>query len=114
VSKPFRFERTGDRQVDQVQRNVAFKFSLLDATPFADGQWIRNVSFTANTAKRVSHSLGRSYIGWVALRPVAALNASLANTPVAFGELNPQPPGLSSKSIDIVASQTCTADLWVY
>lgn len=114
LGKPIRFERSGDRQVDQVQRNLIQVLAPVLSSPMGDGQRRTGVAVTANTVTRVAHGLGRPYQGVMLLRFVAAAGAALASTPAALGEVNPQPPGLAAQSVDVVCSQTGTADLWVY
>jgi hypothetical protein len=58
ASVALRFERTGSRQIDQLQRELAAALSVLLACPFATGKAIRAISLTSGVSVSFAHGLG--------------------------------------------------------
>jgi hypothetical protein len=105
VTRLLRQERTGDRQVDQIGRNVELFARVARASPFWDGALV--TATLSSTPTQVNHTLGRAYRGWLVVR----LQATSAQG--VF-----EPPGAtqvsSQTSIPLQASGPCTVTLWVY
>lgn len=101
---PRSLERTGDRRVDQAQRNVHPIASALNANPLTPtvGRWIKGLTVTGGADTVIPHGLGRAPAGWVWTRvhtavPAAYETVSDGNTLTLH---NP--------------SSTFTADIWIF
>jgi len=100
-------ERTGDRRVDQAQRNVHPIASALNANPLTptSGKWVKGQAIAgggggADTV--VQHGLGRPIAGWCFTRVKG-------NPPSAYEK--------SSTSTSLTIHNTgsaFTADLWIF
>lgn len=107
----FRPQFTGDRQVDQAQRDADVARQTLVRGPIAFGRFAfdtasttKDISFAAATAKRVLHGLalptGATPGGIFPVYTSAACTFYVS----AWDE----------KSVTVVPSATCTGRLWVF
>lgn len=56
--------QTTDRNMNQLQNNIAASLNPLLQNPFLFGLVVQNVSLVANTVVIVNHGLGRLMQGW--------------------------------------------------
>lgn len=101
-----RQERTGNRQVDNLGRNVELFARLARQSPFWSGKLVSGVTLNSTGTTQVNHQLGYAYSGWLVVRQVG--NA------VVF-----EPPGVATQasaaaSCPLQASGPCTVSLWFY
>src|SRR5262245_40259576 len=65
---PQRIEYTGDRQVDQLQRNQHGTVGTVNASPVAKGAFVGPVTFTAGQTQQLTHGIalpnGGTPKGW--------------------------------------------------
>lgn len=108
---PQRRQRVGDQVLEKVQDNTQDLTKTLGTCPFLMGRLV-SVQLTGGTAKVVSHNLGTPAACFVIRMNYDAGGA--VNAPV-FAESFPQPASLDlTKQLSVVASATCTIDLWFY
>jgi hypothetical protein len=99
-----RFYRTGNRQIDDLQRELSAGLAPLLASPLASGTALRSLSIgTSPTA--VLTGLNRPLVNWVILRLVASAAAHVWEVT--------QASSLASSQITLQASHACLVDLWV-
>jgi hypothetical protein len=103
--RPFRFERTGNRQFDQFQRELATALATLLLCPFVAGKALRGLTLAAATPTPVRHGLGQPLANWIVLRLQASSSCSIIELA--------QAGNLYASQITLEASANCTLDLWV-
>ena len=59
MSAQFQRVATGDRNIDQVQENVAKALKPLTACPLVDGREVGPLTFEAGVTQQVAHGLGK-------------------------------------------------------
>jgi hypothetical protein len=106
--KSIRFERTGNRQIDNLQRELNGALGTLLGSPFATGHAIRSLSI-GTSATVVLHGLGVSLTNWVVLRFVSAIG--VGTTP-SLWEVT-QSGSLYATQIQLQASRPSVVDIWV-
>lgn len=99
-------EQTTDRQVNQAQRNVRAAIAPAASVPDADGNLVKNVSFTSGTNVVISHGLGKAFAGY----RVQNVQGGFAS----FMLVAQSPATLNARTITLQSNGTCTADVWVH
>lgn len=97
--KPFRKIRTEDRELDQVQSNIAASLTPLSKAKIVDGAHVVDVELTTGT-NRVGHKLERVPEGWIISDRDSA--ATVYRT------------AWDSKTVDLVASAAVTCRIWFF
>lgn len=104
-------EQTGDRQGNAVQTNARNATATSRSNPFADGNLITGIEFTANVTKVINHGLARPYQGYLLLRvrnyPGGASNPALVIEIAQAANLN-------ASQISLVPQGGFVADVWIY
>lgn len=102
---PQRHEYTGDRQVDQAQRNAHETTRAVNASPIAKGAFVGPVTFTAGQTQQLMHGIalpgGATPRGWW---PVDVITNDGTFRRTAWDD----------KTISIRSANACTALFWVF
>jgi len=56
--------QTTNREINQLQSNIATVLNPLIEQPFANGKFLQNISLQAGN-NRIIHNLGRAVLGWL-------------------------------------------------
>lgn len=88
-------------EAQQFQSNVVSKVNEVNSKIILDGLLIKDVSL-GTTENKISHKLGRSYNGYI----VTKINAGAVVYVSSVED--------SSKMINLKATASCVADLWVF
>lgn len=94
--------QTGNRQVNDSQRNAQAGTAAARLSPIGDGNLITGVAHTSGASVSFKHLLGRVPSGAF---PACIHNAAPVSVAVS---------AISSSTVSAVASATCTIDWWVY
>lgn len=100
-------QKTGNRQIDDLQRQQREGSAPIRSLPFADGNLIADQQFTAGVAKRIEHKLGRPYRGFIQMNLRGATVSALFRPLTSDGDL-------AKFHITLTASATALFDVWVY
>lgn len=95
-----RFRKTGNAQLDQLQRELAATLQVLLGSPFATGKAIRGTSFVGSAPTVLTHGLGYAPVNVIPLL-------------VTGGEASFYVSARTPSTITVVPSITCSADFWV-
>lgn len=76
--------QTTDRNVNQLQNNIANSLNPLLQNPFLFGLIVQNVSLSANATVVINHGLGRVMLGWSIVDCLA--NADIPRRVAAFND----------------------------
>ncbi|WP_169927132.1 hypothetical protein [Labilithrix luteola] len=101
-------EYTGDRQLDSMQQARNDIAGSLNNCPFVQGVLV-SVSFTALTAKVITHSLGAPAACFVVRESYGGLQNA-----AQISESADQSGFDVNNQLRLVAAQSCTVDLWFY
>jgi methyl coenzyme M reductase beta subunit len=97
--KAIRFERTGIRQIDQMQREIADAFAVLLSSPFVVGQAIRKIALVGGTPSIIQHGLGYAPRNVIQLY-IVGITAWQVTQPTAT-------------TMTLTAASSCSLDVWV-
>jgi len=104
---PAQVHQTGDRHVNDLQRQIAQSASAMRAHPHGDGLFVKpSVTFIAGTTVVIPHGLARAFKGY----EVKNVTGGFAR----FIRVDNSPASLDAKQIQIRADVNCTADVWVF
>lgn len=100
-----RFARvqTDNREVNQLQLNIAQLLEPMAANPLTQGNILTQVALTSGT-NTIAHKLGRKLIGWQVIRQ----RASATLYDLQDANLTP------AQTLVLVASANVTVDLYVF
>lgn len=107
MSLKLRREHTGDRQLEQIQRESQRVADRGNDCPFLEGNLVTDVQFTGTNATTIDHGLGRAPRGFIVVR---SHGANAAPPPK---EASTQPSDLSLQ-IALQTTSTSTFDLWFW
>jgi hypothetical protein len=88
----------------RLQDKILAALANLQQLPDANGNMIRGVAFTSGAQLAVSHGLGQTWVGYRVVN-VQGAGATFFATPT---------PATDNGTIQLTASATCLADVWVY
>lgn len=102
--KPFVKANTNDIPLTILQNNLDSSFNSIFNVPIINGNFVQNISFTANKDMIISHGLDRAYQG---------IFVALKNN---FGEiiLSNSPNNNPNQQIILIASNNMVASLWIF
>lgn len=98
-------QQTGNRQVGQLQSDIAGGTQQLRQGPFGDGVLVTGLSFSGGTSKVVNHGLGRDIQGWVVVR----IQGDAASTGFTLVET-----ASDDKTCTLLPRTTATAAIWFW
>jgi hypothetical protein len=110
-AKLLRQVHTGNRLIDDSNRNVELFTSQARRSPFWSGNLVENLTFTGGVLQNVNHGLGRVYRGWFIVRLQAVSAVTLAeipynsSTPLAFSPMTWVP---------LETTAGCIVSLWFW
>lgn len=107
MSLKLRREHTGNRQIEQIQRESQRVADKGNGCPFLDGNLVTGVEFSGTNATTIDHGLGRAPQGCIAVR---SYGTNAAPPPK---EASSQPSDLSLQ-IALQTTATSTFDLWFW
>lgn len=79
--RALRVQKTGNRQLDELQRSLLDTLAPLLASPFGSGKAIRRIVLVGGTPQSVPHGLGRTpvnvvFFNLIGLSPIQVLSKS--------------------------------------
>jgi len=98
------FAGPAGQQLNRLQDKISAAIQGVQQLPFAKGQLIQGVSFTATTQIGIQHALGQAWTGYLVLN-VQGAGSTFYAVPT---------PATDGTTIQLVPSATCTGDVWVY
>lgn len=110
MSKAFKTEQTGDRQINQIQSNVAATTQALRSGPFGAGNLVKDVTFSLGETI-VNHGLGRVPQGFIVVRYV------VTNGTIPYALVQVSDPSMTidtSRQFVLGAVNSGTADIWFF
>lgn len=106
-SPPAQLQQSDDRQVNDLQRQIAQATKAMKSHPHGDGLYIaRAQAFTAGGTVTIQHGLGRAFVGHEVKNVSGAFSRFII---VPNNDAN-----LDKRQIKIQSEAACTADVWVY
>lgn len=110
MKTPARRVFTGDRQIDEVQRNGRDATRRLNDSVFDGGELIENVAFVSGVAQSLVHGLGRRATGWIEVYDPDVPSATHVGL---FTTAHPSPL-TSDTHVTVTPTNTGTCSLFVY
>lgn len=106
-------EQFKDRQQNAMQEYARAAVAPTKALPFADGNMIAGVVFTAGTTVKLQHNLGRKFVGYILCNqrrhPVTG-----ATLPLDIIRIENTDSRLDAVQIQLASDGAYVADVWVY
>jgi hypothetical protein len=96
--------RQSDSDIQRLSSNLRSLAARLDKCPLISGVLLPDVTFTQNQVRRVGHTLGRAYLGYLVVKQNATGN--LVNSPSSESD--------NKVELGLVSSTTMTCSLWVF
>lgn len=101
--------QTDNREVNQLQSNILSTLNQVTANPLTSGVLVQSVALVSGSINQVSHTLGRTLIGWIITRRTAnsiQWDSQNSNT-VANGYAGPENTLLLNTSANVTVDIFC-------
>jgi len=106
-SPPAPIQQSGDRQQNDLQRQLALTVQAMKSHPHGNGLYVASArSFTAGGILTIQHGLGRAFQGFEV--------KNVAGNYSRFQLISNNDANLDKRQIKIQSEAACTADVWVY
>lgn len=106
-SPPAPLQQSKDRQVNDLQRQLAQATQAIKSHPHGNGLYVAKAqAFTAGTTVVITHGLGRAFVGYEV--------KNIAGNYSRFQLVSNNDANLDKRQIKVQAEATCTADVWVF
>ncbi len=104
-----RREHTGDRELEQMQRESARLAQRSNACPFLSGNLVKGLVFSGATPLTIDHGLGRAPQGFIVVRSYGTTAGPVPR------EATAQPPDMTRQiALEGLATFTTTYDIWFF
>lgn len=103
--QPYRYQQTGDRQVNQLQSDMRNLSLSVTSQPWANGTETDDTVFTVGQTLVLNHGLGRAPLGFFVIDCSGGYGAFYRTA---------QTGTLDNNTIQLRSQNACTARFWVY